>query len=242
VIGGLVQTMADQGSSGVTTAISWPCTTRHATVAFSIDPMTGMGTANPTGAAAPTIKQRVDRWNACTQSPEIKSWLGAPPNPALNMTRAATLARSTTASTPQVPASLARPGITRNGNTCVDCGAAGVNSSSEHASSSSGNQRQRAGAVTPAPLHSACGAGSSGAGPRGQRSLRLPQRQLQAAGIQRREQLGSPFCRKRTAPATSRRSRRETRSCSRRRLRSDRGRMHGAPRQPRGSLVRDFPW
>jgi hypothetical protein len=77
VIGGLVDTMADQG-------YSWCDRCDLLALHDKTTPTTAYA-ADPTGNPSPTMAQRSARWLACTQSTDIKSWLGPPPAANLSM-------------------------------------------------------------------------------------------------------------------------------------------------------------
>jgi hypothetical protein len=123
MMGGLVQTMSDQGFKWCDICDLFALHDKSTPAsAYSVD---------PTGAAAPTIQQRVDRWKTCTQSPELKSWVGAPPTPSLNMDgscNSCPLHNRVNAAGACEPCPA---GNYANGNACVDCGAAGVSTTSE---------------------------------------------------------------------------------------------------------------
>lgn len=77
VIGGLVDTMADQG-------YSW-CDRCDLLALHDKTTDPSAYDADPTGHGAPTTAQRYSRWLSCTKSPDITTWLGAPPASNLSM-------------------------------------------------------------------------------------------------------------------------------------------------------------
>jgi hypothetical protein len=77
VIGGLVDTMAGQGAN-------W-CDRCELLAIHDKTTAPSAFAADPTNQLAPNMTQRLSQWHTCTQSSDIQSWLGAPPNAYLNM-------------------------------------------------------------------------------------------------------------------------------------------------------------
>ncbi len=79
VIGGLVDTMADQG-------YNWCDRCELLALHDAATPASALGgSEDPSGQPAPTMAERSARWLACTQSADIKGWLGVPPAANLSM-------------------------------------------------------------------------------------------------------------------------------------------------------------
>ena len=123
VMGGLVQTMADQG-------YNW-CDRCDLFALHAKETPPSAFDADPTGRPAPTIGQQMLRWQACTSSPELKSWLGAAPAPYLNMTPSCTACPLHSFVDANGVCQPCGPNQVAHGNSCQDCAGTFASESSE---------------------------------------------------------------------------------------------------------------
>jgi hypothetical protein len=123
VWGGLAQTMYDQG-------YKWCDVCDLFALHDKTTPLSAYA-ADPTGAAAPTMQQRIDRWKTCAQSADMKSWFGTPPAKFLNMDKSCNPCPLHNFVTADGGCQPCPANSYADGTSCVDCGKDGVATATE---------------------------------------------------------------------------------------------------------------